>query len=284
MLIDWFTVAAQLINFVILAWLLKRFLYKPILNAIDAREERIAKELADAATTQSEAEGERDDYRRKNAEIDRQRDELLHQATDDANAERKRLVAEARTAAEALRADWQAGLERSQRSLGEEITRRTQEEVFAIARKALSDLAGASLEERMSEAFVLRLRALDDETLHALTGALPSASSPALVRSAFALPSEQHAKIRQAIDAVFATHVELRFETSPDFISGIEFTANSRRVAWTISEYLASMEKRVGELLRQSPDAKRAPGPASGDPNTAPASDPSRTPEPVGGE
>ena len=48
MLIDWFTVAAQALNFLILVWLMKRFLYKPILNAIDAREKLIAKELADA--------------------------------------------------------------------------------------------------------------------------------------------------------------------------------------------------------------------------------------------
>ncbi len=48
MLIDWFTVGAQALNFLILVWLMKRFLYKPILNAIDAREKKIAAELADA--------------------------------------------------------------------------------------------------------------------------------------------------------------------------------------------------------------------------------------------
>ena len=48
MLIDWFTVGAQALNFLILVWLMKRFLYKPILDAIDAREDRVAAELADA--------------------------------------------------------------------------------------------------------------------------------------------------------------------------------------------------------------------------------------------
>ena len=46
MLIDWFTVAAQAVNFLILVWLLKRFLYKPVLAAIDEREKRIATQLA----------------------------------------------------------------------------------------------------------------------------------------------------------------------------------------------------------------------------------------------
>ncbi|HUS95178.1 MAG TPA: ATPase, partial [Hyphomicrobiaceae bacterium] len=72
MRIDWFTVIAQLFNFLILVWLLKRFLYKPILNALDAREKRIAKELADADTTQREAEKERETFRNKNAEFDQQ--------------------------------------------------------------------------------------------------------------------------------------------------------------------------------------------------------------------
>jgi F-type H+-transporting ATPase subunit b len=55
MLIDWFTVSAQVVNFLILVWLLKRFLYRPILNAIDAREKRIATELADADAKRAEA-------------------------------------------------------------------------------------------------------------------------------------------------------------------------------------------------------------------------------------
>ena len=42
MKIDWFTVFAQVINFLILVWLLKQFLYKPILNAIEARENKVA--------------------------------------------------------------------------------------------------------------------------------------------------------------------------------------------------------------------------------------------------
>jgi F-type H+-transporting ATPase subunit b len=55
MLIDWFTVGAQAINFIILVWLLKRFLYKPILDAVDAREKRVATELADADAKKAEA-------------------------------------------------------------------------------------------------------------------------------------------------------------------------------------------------------------------------------------
>ena len=73
-------------------WLLKRFLYRPILDAIDAREKRIAAELADADAKKAEAQKERDEFRHKNEEFDQQRAALLSKATDEAKAERQRLL------------------------------------------------------------------------------------------------------------------------------------------------------------------------------------------------
>src|SRR5271169_6389217 len=101
MLIDWFTVGAQALNFIILVWLMKRFLYQPILHAIDAREKRIATELADADAKKAEAQKERDEFQRKNEEFDQQRAALLSKATDEAKAEHRRLLDEARKAADA---------------------------------------------------------------------------------------------------------------------------------------------------------------------------------------
>src|SRR5580704_7535080 len=96
MLIDWFTVGAQALNFLILVWLMKRFLYRPILRAIDAREKLIAGELADAATKKAEAQKEHDEFQHKNEEFDQQRAALLSQATDEAKTERQRLLDDAR--------------------------------------------------------------------------------------------------------------------------------------------------------------------------------------------
>ena len=71
MLIDWFTVIAQVINFLVLVVLLKRFLYKPILDAIDQREKRIASALAEADAQKVEAKKEREKFQEKNALFDR---------------------------------------------------------------------------------------------------------------------------------------------------------------------------------------------------------------------
>ena len=191
MLIDWFTVGAQALNFLILVWLLRRFLYKPILNAINAREKKIAAELADAAAKKAEAKKERDDFQHKNEEFDQQRAALLSKATDEAKAERERLLDEARKAADVLTAKRGETLRNDAQHLSQAISRRTQEEVFAITRKTLADLATASLEERVADVFLERLQALDAKTKASLGEALKTASDPAVVRSTFDLPVEK---------------------------------------------------------------------------------------------
>lgn len=270
MLIDWFTVGAQALNFLILVWLMKRFLYKPILHAIDAREKRIAAELADADAKKAEAKKERDEFRRRNEEFDQQRAALLGKATEEAQAERRRLLDEARTAADALSAKRQETLRNDAKNLSQAISRRTQHEVFAIARKALADLATTSLEEHMGEVFVRRLREMDGKAKEVLAGALRTAAEPALVRSAFDLPPEQRAAIQKALNETFSAEIHVRFETAPDRIGGIELAANGQKVAWSIAEYLASLEKGVGELLKEKvqPEAKAEPPPEERKPET----------------
>jgi len=251
MAIPWFTISAQLVNFLILVWLLKRFLYKPILDAIDAREQHVAAQLADADAQKAEARKERDEFQHKNEEFDHQRDTLFGQAKDAANTERQRLIEDARKSADALRAKRQDGLKREQQSLNDEIERRTRLEVFAIARKTLTDLAGTSLEERVSEVFTRRLRTLDHDAKESLAKSMKELTDPVLVRSAFELPSEQRAAVQQALNESFSADIRIRFETAPNLISGIELTANGQKVAWSIADYLGALEKSVGELLKE---------------------------------
>jgi F-type H+-transporting ATPase subunit b len=263
MLIDWFTVGAQALNFLVLVWLMKRFLYKPIIEALDAREKLIAAELADAASKKAEAQKERDEFQRKNEEFDRHRAGLLAKADDEAKAERQRLHDDARKAADALSAKRQESLLEEASNLGEAISRRTRQEVFSVARKALADLATTSLEERFGEVFTRRLRTLDGKAKESLGAALKSASEPAVVRSAFDLPAAQRATIQNALNETFSAEIRVRYETAPDLVGGIELASNGQKVAWSIADYLASMEKGVGELLRgkDQAEAKAAPKP-----------------------
>ena len=242
MLVDWFTVGAQTLNFLILVWLMKRFLYQPVLDAVDAREKRIAAELADAAQKQAQADTERETFKKKNADFDQQREALVRTAHDEVDAERKRMLSEARAAADALQAKQREALEAERHSLQQDIAQRSRDEVLAIARKVLTDLAGASLEEQMVRVFCQRLQALDAPAKGELAKALKAPTSTVRVHSAFALSPAQQAAIGQALDAAVETQLPLAFETNAVVIGGIELSANGWKLPWNIAEFLAALE------------------------------------------
>ena len=272
MLIDWFTVGAQALNFIILVALMKHFLYKPVLDAIDAREKRIADELADADQKKTDAQKDGDDFRRKSADFDKQRADLLSKATTEAQAQRDTLITAAHKAADDIAAKRQEALVNEARNLNKALLQRAQSEVFAVARQALTDLATVSLEGSACEVFISRLHALDGSAKVDLAKALASPNGSVLVRSAFALPTVQRTTIHKAINDTFAMKVELRYETAPELVGGIELSANGQKFAWSISEYLASLEHGVDELLKDAAPASSA-APAPPEPAETPAAD-----------
>jgi F-type H+-transporting ATPase subunit b len=249
MLIDWFTVGAQALNFIVLVWLLKRFLYRPILNALDTREKRIAAQLADADAKRAKAQKEQSEYQHKNEQFDQQRSALLSQATHEVAVEREKLLDDARAAADATATTRQKTLQSDARSFNQAMRAQTQKEVFAIARKALADLATTSLEERMGEVFTRRLRAMGGKEKDTLAQALRTTSEPALVRSAFEIPAVERASIQNALNETFSADVRIRFEATPELISGIELITNGQKIGWSIADYLTSLEKSVAEAV-----------------------------------
>ena len=253
MLIDWFTVGAQALNFIILVMLMKHFLYKPVLDAIDAREKRIADELADADRKKADAVKDGDDFRRKSADFDKQRADLLSKATADAQAQRDVLLAAAHKAADDVSAKRQAELVSDARNLNKALVQTAQAQVFAVTRQALTDLASVGLEASACEVFIDRLRALVDPAKADLAKALSSPTGTVLVRSAFELPTVQRTAVHKAINDTFGMKVALRFETAPDLVGGIELSAQGQKFAWSISDYLAALAHAVDALLQDAP-------------------------------
>lgn len=252
MLIDWFTVIAQTINFLALVWLLKRFLYRPILNAIDAREKRIAKELSDADSKRTEAEQERELYQQKNTVFDKQQTTRMNELAAEANTERAHLLDKVRLESEELRAKLHLALQNEQLGLKYELSQRVSHEVFSIARKALSDLAETSLEASMTKVFIKRLQALNNAERAELKLVFTGLNHALTVRTAFPLPSEQCKQINTAIQEVLGEDVELQYTTEVDLVSGIEISAKGQKIAWSIGNYLDSLDRSIERLLQAS--------------------------------
>jgi F-type H+-transporting ATPase subunit b len=130
MKIDWFTVIAQAINFLILVWLLKRFLYKPILKAIDEREKKIAAQIKDADDRKAGAVKEQVDFKKRNDDFDAQKKALMDKAVADSNAQRDKLLEDAKNQANTLRSNLEKAIKEKQESDALASAAKTQEQVY----------------------------------------------------------------------------------------------------------------------------------------------------------
>jgi len=262
MLIDWFTVAAQAVNFIILVWLLQRFLYKPILTAIDAREHKIAAALAAADARQSEAATARDEMACKLKAFDDERAACLAQAVVEVQRQRERMVDAARGEAANLVEKQRASLRADADLLTDQMARLATAEVFSIAGKALGELASTGLEERLCAVFTQRLRQMSKEAKAAFGAALAQSGMSAVVRSRVVISDAEQAALRNAVNETFSADVHLQFETLVTSDEGIGLTAGGQRLAWGIREYLQGLQEKARGLMVPPLATAKAASPA----------------------
>lgn len=245
--INWFTVVAQVLNFFILVWLLRRYLYTPILKAIDDRERNISARLNDADVKKATAKKEQDDFHQKNVDFDQQKKDRMKKVVSETAAEREKLLNQARLDAESLAKLLATAAKEQQHHQHLELTRKIKEEVFAISRNVLADLATVELEEPLIHAFIKRLKALKGKELNAFKAAFEESSDSITVCSAFALPQQLQKELNQVIDDVLSTSTSVRFESTPAVIGGIELRTHEYKLAWSVSEYLRGFEEIVSQ-------------------------------------
>ena len=116
-MIDWFTVAAQIVNFVVLVALMKRFLYGPLVRAIDAREQRIESQMAQADEKNKAAEQKTQQVQKEIAEMDSGRAQMIAEARSEAERQRNELIQKARDSVRTLEERWRADLRLRKESL-----------------------------------------------------------------------------------------------------------------------------------------------------------------------
>ena len=259
MLIDWFTVLAQIVNFLILVWILKRFLYRPILTAIDARAAELALTQAQAAALTTSAQAAGAVLAQQRQDWERTRQERADQAATLAAAAAAALLTQARTAGAAL--GLQAEQERAAlaQHARRDLVRQAEAQVFALARAALMAMGTATLERSITEVFLQRLTTLDAATRAAFTAAITQGGAQT-VSSRFALPDAQRQSITQALAqlAAPAPSPTPQFTQAPEAIAGITVTMAGFSTSWNLEGYLTAVRERLAVSARQQQAAAAA--------------------------
>jgi F-type H+-transporting ATPase subunit b len=249
MLIDWFTVAAQIINFLILILLLRHFLYRPVIRAMAEREAKIAAQLDEASALKQQAVEEAESYRQQRKELDHRRDAFLSQAREDADVWRKDSIRKAREEIAEARTSWHKSIAVEKQAFMQELRHRIGSQICTISRSALADLADVELEQQMIAVFLQQLKTLDDTERALLRQSIDHHVSELVVRSAFHMTPDTRQLVLDHIHTDIAADLVIRFETVPDLLCGIEIRSQDYKLAWTLHNYLMSLEENLFEVF-----------------------------------
>jgi len=249
MTIDWFTYVAQIINFLLLVWLLKRFLYGPIVNAMSEREKQIAARRTAAITAQKEARQQSEEYQRRLDELQHTREELLAEAGHEVDRWRQEQLHKVRAEIEQSRKEWLRSLQRERNSFLQELRRRAGRQVHAMTRHVLTKLCDDDLEQRIIEAFAAQLQQVDDGRRAEIAASIRNSHHHVLIETAFDLTEAGRQRVLNLIHDYLTDDVDLKFHTVPELICGIELKSAGYKVAWSAGESLQTLEEDFAHAL-----------------------------------
>lgn len=253
MLFDWFTVFAQLINFLILVFLLQRFLYKPITKTIQTRQKQLETRWHQADKKQAAAEAEIASYQQKQQQLKQKEQEFLDRAQAQAEQKYDQLVQQARQEVQHKQATWEKAIAEQQQQFFDNLRQKLTQQVYKITSQALQELADVKLEEQAIANFLTRLQNLSQSERNNLAQSLQKSDNGLIIRSAFELtPQTRH----QILDSLQQQSIyqdnNLKFTTTPDLICGIELQASDYKVAWNLQNYLQSFDQHLNDVFSQN--------------------------------
>lgn len=249
-MIDWFTLVASIINFLILLWLLKHFFYGPVMKAMRERQQRISGQMSEAEQREAEAQEEAEKYRRQRRALDEEKEKILSEARDQAEQERRKRMEKAREEVEQARQEWLEALREDRRSFEESLRLHAGRQVVAVARAALTDLADQELEQQVGQTFLGKLDSLDKKELEEFKEAAKE-SDTVRVCSGFELNNQLKGRIRKQLESMLGEIDTLNYDLEDELIAGIEVRVASYRLGWTFNHYLKSLEERIERMLRE---------------------------------
>lgn len=243
MQIDTLTVVAQIFNFALLVWLLNRFLYKPVVNVIAAREDAVNQRIAQAEALKAEAQQQLLAYQRQRAELDAARERLLQEAREEARRLREQLLAQVAAEADAERQRLLEQLEAEKRELTEAVQEGLIRQAGAVAKRLLRDMAGADLGDGVIAALAARLE--DNSEL------LAKAPLPVTVRVSFVPSDQQAARLRSILSGLMNRELgdeDVVVLHDEALLLGAEVQLDGTLLAWHAREFVAAWEEDAAAL------------------------------------
>lgn len=247
MQIDWFTTGAQMVNFLVLVWILKKLLYRPVIHAMERREQGLANRQQQLEAQLKDAEQLKQQYELCLQQLKMEQDAVLTRIKQQAEDERSQRLAQLDQEIQQKKKEFSEQMDKEHDEWGQTIARAIAQQAVQIGTKILNELADRSLEEQIIEHFFASLAQLPDREREILHAAI-TREHKVRIFTGFALPEPLQNTIRARLADIAVC--EIAFAQRKNLLCGISLEAGGRSWEWNVERYLTDVDDELAQLAR----------------------------------
>jgi len=241
--IEWWTLALQAINFLVLVWLLWRFLYRPVRAVIEKRKALSEEAFAKAAAKEAEVDALKKKMEADRAALAQERQDLLKKLHEDAAAERETALEKARADAKKLIEDARETIAKERQGALAEMEAQAGQLAVDLASTLLSGIETNALGDAYLEKLAAQLDAMSASDLEELKKDLEPAAARVLVVTAVPIAEAEQARWRKRLAAKLGRDDKTGFETDPAIVGGAELRFPHTTLKFTWADQLKKAER-----------------------------------------
>jgi F-type H+-transporting ATPase subunit b len=238
--LNWTTFILEIINFLVLVWILQRFLYKPVLAVIARRREGIEHALNDAKQMRAEAKKLQHKYQGRLSDWEQEREQARAKLQQEIEAERTRQQKELETILAQEREKAEVAEERRMQDIIRKGEETALQQGARFAARLLQEVAGPELEARLLQLLLTDLQQLPAERLAKLRAGWAEPPADIRVTSAYPLSDEQQKQLQQILAETTALDVPCQFSQDPELVAGLRIAIGSWVLAVNVRDELKS--------------------------------------------
>jgi len=244
--LDWWTFTAQIVNLFVLIWLLKRFLYRPILEAIDKRQAEINAQVKSAQQAKEEAEKEKAEWEAERAQFDSMRQKRLNALAQEEQDLRKQATLDIRKVEREKRSELQQSLNIEMETLQDEIRTLVGKQFLTLSQKVFRELTEDAPMDAVVKTIQNKIRTLSKKQKFEIEKSL-SKQNIISISTSIALSKNQQKSLLQILKKTWAISTKTRFvwETNSDLILGIEIRIGNSLLEWNLKNYLDELTTNI---------------------------------------
>lgn len=242
--LSWSTFVLEIINFLVLVWILKRFLYKPVLETIARRKAGIEKTRHDAEALRAEAEKLQEQYQGRLADWSKERQEAREALAREIEIERTKKLADMQSDLEQEMEKTRVAETRRQADALHKVEETALLQAAQFATRLLKQGAGPETEARLVDLVIDELNNLPAERLTAIRNSYEAIPRKIEVVSAFALTGGHRKRLEQALAKLAGPEIPLQFEQNKELLAGVRITVG----AWVLGANLRDELRGLAEL------------------------------------